>query len=131
MASVTQKISSYLGGVSKQPDDRKFPGQVSDIVNGLPDVTFGLTKRPGFEFISTLKTGTAGYYDSSKWFYIGRDDAEQYIGCIRYGSPSSIEIWNTDGTSCTVNYTGTAQDYLDALDPIEDYDVLTVRTPRS
>jgi len=127
MASVTQKITSYLGGVSKQPDDRKFPGQVSDIINGLPDVTFGLTKRPGFEFISTLKTGSVGYYDSSKWFYIGRDDDEQYIGCIRYGSPSTIEIWNTDGTSCTVNYTGTAQDYLDALDPIEDYDVLTVQ----
>ena len=52
MAAVTQRISNYLSGVSKQPDSKKLPGQVRECINGLADVTLGMTKRPGFKFIS-------------------------------------------------------------------------------
>ena len=58
MAAVTQKISNYLSGVSKQADSKKLPGQVRECLNGFPDVTLGLTKRPGFKFISKLKNGS-------------------------------------------------------------------------
>ena len=47
MAAVTQSIPNFLGGVSSQPDEKKQPGQVTDIINGYPDPTFGLTKRNG------------------------------------------------------------------------------------
>ena len=46
MAAVTQKISNYLSGVSKQADSKKLPGQVRECLNGFQDVTLGLTKRP-------------------------------------------------------------------------------------
>ena len=36
MASVTQRIGSYLGGVSKQSDDKMLPGQVRECYNGFP-----------------------------------------------------------------------------------------------
>ena len=49
MASVTQRVPNYLGGVSKQPDDKKFPGQVREALNAYPDPTFGLQKRPGLK----------------------------------------------------------------------------------
>ena len=52
MAAVSQRIDNYLGGVSKQSDSKKLPGQVTECLNGFPDVTLGLTKRPGFKFIS-------------------------------------------------------------------------------
>ena len=68
MTAETQRIDNYLGGVSKQSDDKKLPGQVRECLNGYPDPTFGLTKRPGFKWIANLGTGTT--YDSSKWFYI-------------------------------------------------------------
>ena len=68
MAAITQRVSNYLGGVSKQSDDKKLPNQVRECLNGYPDPTFGLTKRPGFKWIKNLGTGTT--YDSSKWFYI-------------------------------------------------------------
>ena len=55
MAAVTQTISNYLSGVSKQSDSKKRPGQVRECLNGFPDVTLGLTKRPGFKVISKLK----------------------------------------------------------------------------
>ncbi len=106
MAAVTQRVSNYLGGVSKQSDDKKLPNQVREALNAYPDPTFGLTKRPGFKWVKTLGTGTT--YDACKWFYIHRDDDEKYIGCIK-PKPSSgngdIDIWNAaTGAVCTVHY---------------------------
>ena len=100
MAAVTQRITSYLGGVSKQSDYKKIPGQVRECYNGYPDPTFGLTKRPGFEHIVNIGTGTT--YDDGKWFYINRDNDEEYIGVIK---GTSIDIWNAvTGNTCTVTY---------------------------
>ena len=106
MAAITQRVPNYLGGVSKQSDDKKLPNQVRECLNGYPDPTFGLTKRPGFKWITNLGTGTT--YDNSKWFYIHRDNDERYIGCIKpkpnnaYGD---IDIWNAaTGVACGVTY---------------------------
>ena len=103
MPAVTQRIDDYLGGVSRQADSKKLPGQVKECLNGYPDPTFGLTKRPGFKWIKNLGTGTT--YDNSKWFYISRSKTEKYIGCIK-PKPNSgyggIDVWNIDGTACTV-----------------------------
>ena len=96
MAAVSQRVSNYLGGVSKQSDDKKLPGQVRECLNGLPDPTFGLTKRPGFKWIKNLGTGTT--YDSARWFYIARTDGERYIGCI---TPASIAVTGNGGGNAT------------------------------
>ena len=42
MTAVTQTIDNYFAGISQQPDLKKFPGQVKDIVNAVPDVVEGL-----------------------------------------------------------------------------------------
>ena len=39
MAAVTQLTPNFLGGVSRQTDDKKLDGQVVDI-NGYPDPTW-------------------------------------------------------------------------------------------
>ena len=109
MPAITQRIDNYLGGVSRQSDDKKKPGQVKECLNGYPDPTFGLTKRPGFKWIKNLGTGTT--YDDSKWFYIARTSTERYVGCIKPaagGGTGDIDIWNVDGTVCTVSYDATA-----------------------
>ena len=115
MAAVTQRVSNYLGGVSKQSDDKKLPGQVTELINGYPDVTIGLTKRPGFKFIATLKNASGTAYsstslDGARWFYINRDtDTEKYIGCITPKVDNvngTILVWNAiTGDPCTVNTT--------------------------
>ena len=133
MAAVTQRISNYLSGVSKQPDSKKLPGQVRECINGLADPTLGMTKRPGFKFISKLKntsgadfTGTT--LDNAKWFYINRDATNNYIGCItpKVGNTNgTIYVWNADtGAACTVTMTGSAATYLNGAKT--NYDVLTV-----
>ena len=121
MAAVTQRINSYLGGVSKQSDDKMLPGQVRECYNGFPDATYGLTKRPGFKHIVNLGTGTT--YDDGKWFYIKRDDDEEYVGVIK---GSNIDIWNAlTGTVCTVTYGTGAQAYLSGVK--KDYKIITVQ----
>ncbi len=115
MAAVTQRIENYLGGVSRQSDDKKLPGQVRECLNGYPDPTFGLTKRPGLKWISNLGSGTT--YDSSHWFYIARDATNKYIGCITPkpgdGPHGTIAIWNaTTGVACSVTENSSDYDYL-------------------
>ena len=128
MAAVTQRISSYLGGVSRQSDDKMMAGQVRECYNAFPDATYGLTKRPGFKHIVNLGTNL----DDAKWFYIDRDDSERYIGCIKGGS---LYVWNAiTGVAGTITYGTGAQAYL-ALSNIsgqstpnkDNFKVLTVQ----
>ena len=128
MPAVTQRINNYLGGVSRQPDEKKLPGQVVDAVNAYPDVALGLTKRPGLKHITNLGSGTT--YDNAKWFYIHRDNDERYIGCITPpvapATEGGIFIWNAvSGVACTVTYGTGAQAYLTGTRT--QYDVLTIQ----
>jgi len=128
MPAVTQRVDDYLGGVSRQSDDKKLPGQVEECVNGYPDPTFGLTKRPGFQWLGNLGTGTT--YDNSKWFFISRTDTEKYIGCITPvpsgQSQGAIAIWNAvTFAPATVTYGTGAQAYLTGART--DYDILTIQ----
>ena len=124
MAAVTQTIPNFLGGVSNQPDDKKLPGQVRGAINAYPDPTFGLTKRPGFKYLTQLATATTGGtaydnndLDNAKWFYISRDTDEKYVGCVLgHATPATaaIHIWNAaevdgngDYVKATVAHHGT------------------------
>ena len=79
MASVTQKIPNYVAGISEQPDELKFPGQVQDMVNCLPDVTRQLVKRPGSRFVIDVEDNDFDTEDAD-WFSYYRDQQEQYVG---------------------------------------------------
>tara|TARA_Y100000401_G_scaffold6195_1_gene4212 strand:- start:184 stop:3600 length:3417 start_codon:yes stop_codon:yes gene_type:complete len=75
MAAINQRIPNFLGGVSQQPDKIKFPGQVRVCDNAVPDVTFGLKKRPATEYLGTLtNANTRGI-----WHEILRDNEEKYL----------------------------------------------------
>jgi hypothetical protein len=127
MPAVTQSIPNYLGGVSQQTDDLKFPGQLNTCINAYPEPTFGLVKRPGGKFVVELKDGSGnviapGTYDNGRWFSIFRDAAEQYVGVI-YGA--NIRIWSlVDGSPKTVSYGAGATAYLTGGK--NDYDILTI-----
>ena len=133
MAAVTQVITNYLGGVSRQSDQKKLPGQVRECLNALPDPTFGLRKRPGTKFIKQIvdkATNSTFTSTNAKWFYIDNTvDNQRYIGHI---DGQNIRVWNTDGTACTITnntFNGLAPhtSYLDASNKQYDYDVLTVQ----
>ena len=94
MASITQTIPSYTGGISEQPDQLKFPGQVKDVVNAIPDITRGLYKRPGAKRVGT--TPLANVQSGGSWFHYHRDDEEgSYIGQV--AADGQLRMWKADG----------------------------------
>ena len=100
MASVTQKVPSYVLGMSTQPDEKKIPGQVVDLVNGVPDVVRQLIKRPGSQLVNNITPSTAAH---TKWFNIYTNDQEQYIGQV--GADGAVKIWRcSDGVEIPVDY---------------------------
>jgi len=97
MATVNQRIPNFLGGVSQQPDKIKFPGQLRVCDNAVPDITFGLKKRPPAEFVGTLSNANT----SGHWYEILRDGDEKYIIQITPSNSGGmpIRVWDlADGT---------------------------------
>lgn len=104
MASVTQQIPTLTGGLSQQADELKVPGQVNVAQNVLPDITNGLMKRPGGQFVGSLSDGTNNAVANGRWFHYYRDEAEQYIGQV--SRTGDINMWKcSDGSEMNV-YTG-------------------------
>jgi hypothetical protein len=117
MASITQTIPSFTGGISQQPDELVLPGQVKDLVNGIPDITDGLVKRPGSRFINSLSGAAAG-----TWFSYYRDESEgAYIGQIQRNG--TVKIWDSSGNAVSVS--GSASSYLSHSND-EDIKFLTI-----
>ena len=92
MANVTQTIPNLSQGISQQPDEYKVPGQVTNLINALPDVTEGLVKRPAGKFVASLSDGTNNSTTNGKWFHYYRDENEQYIGQIAQNGV--IKMWD-------------------------------------
>ena len=104
MASVTQTIPSFTGGISEQPDQLKFPGQVKDVVNAIPDITRGLYKRPGAKGINSQPLPSV--QTGGSWFHYHRDEEEgSYIGQV--APDGSLRMWKADGDNA-----GAAQDIV-------------------
>ena len=139
MASITQTVASYTGGISQQPDEMKIPGQVNKAQNVYPDVTYGLQKRPGGRLVAsisdsgtlTIPGGTNYDPDASataRWFSYYRDEAEQYIGQVN--RTGEIRMWKcSDGSPVPVIYDqGTGREAAQKLylNHYEDNDIQTL-----
>jgi len=94
MAAITQTIPNFIGGISEQPDQLKFPGQVENVVNAIPDITRGLYKRPGAKRVGT--TPLANVQSGGSWFHYHRDEDEgSYIGQV--AADGQLRMWKADG----------------------------------
>ena len=138
MAGITQTIPSFVSGISEQPDHLKFQGQLTDIVNAIPDITLGLYKRPGSKRIGTAPL-TNVYNDQThatnkngSWFHYFRDESEgSYVGQVALDG--QVRVWRcSDGQQMTTSYTHdgtnhqtTVQNYLATSDP-ENLQFLTI-----
>ena len=134
MPTVNQRIPNFLGGVSQQPDKIKFPGQLRVCDNAVPDITFGLKKRPPAEFVGTLSGATS----TGHWYEILRDGDEKYLVQITESNVGSssvkpIRVWDlANGTEQALtnavgdslfNYLNGATDPY-AITTIQDYTLI-------
>ena len=132
MAAINQRVPNFIGGVSQQPDVLKYLGQVRVCDNAVPDVTFGLTKRPPGEFVKTLtNANNTGY-----WYEILRDGDEKYLIQITPGNTGShpIRVWNlltgveqsmtnSSGDALYAYLSGATSRY--AVQNVQDYTLIT------
>ena len=131
MVAINQRIPNFLGGVSQQPDTIKFPGQVRVMDNAVPDVTFGLMKRPPGEYVNKLTNANSSGY----WYEIIRDGDEKYLVQITPGNTGSIPIrvWdladgteksltNSSGDSLFAYLSGATSPY--AIQTVQDYTII-------
>ena len=119
MTTLTQKIPNLLGGISQQPDVKKFPGEVRTCINAFPEYALGLMKRPGSKVEALLRgsalpggsedtpsgqSAVTRYYGATeKWFSINVDGVP-YVGQIndysytQNGSKDhlSLKLWFKD-----------------------------------
>ena len=139
MAGITQTIPSYSSGMSEQPDNLKFPGQVIESVNAIPDITKGLFKRPGLKRIDSSlvndsdrshSTATGKLKDvqsGGSWFHYYRDETEgSYIGQI--AADGQVRVWSCkNGELMTTAYDNqtTITNYLATSSP-ENIQTLTI-----
>ena len=129
MATITQTIPSYNGGISQQADELKVPGQVKDAINVIPDLTEGLQKRPGGRLVASLSdnsTSALNAEPNGKWFHYYRDENEQYIGQV--SRAGDINMWKcSDGSAITVNYdSGKTTELTNYLTHTADADIQTL-----
>ncbi len=127
MAGITQTIPSFVSGISEQPDHLKFQGQLTDIVNAIPDITLGLYKRPGAKRIGTAPLSNV--QSGGSWFHYFRDESEgSYVGQV--AADGQVRVWRcSDGQLMTTAY-GTGgqtaiQNYLATSEP-ENLQFLTI-----
>ena len=102
MAGITQTVPNFSLGISEQPDQLKFPGQVKEINNAIPDVTKGLFKRPGSKRVGTSPLSSV--QSGGSWFHYYRDETEgSYVGQI--AADGQVRVWRcSDGTLMTTAY---------------------------
>lgn len=115
MTSVTQKIPNLIGGISQQPDELMPLGSVRDAVNVVPDVTNGLSKRPGGRLLNPLTTDKNG-----TWFHINRDSNEQYVGHVKPNGTVEVYDLLNNGLPQQVLYSSTPFDIYN--DNVEEED---------
>ena len=131
MAAINQRIPNFLGGVSQQPDKIKFPGQLRVCDNAVPDITFGLKKRPPAEFVGILSNANT----SGHWYEILRDGDEKYLVQITPSNSGGmpIRVWdladgteksltNSSGDSLFAYLAGATSPY--AVTTIQDYTII-------
>ena len=121
MANVTQTIPNFLGGVSAQPDVDMQPGFLKECINGTPDITFGLQKRQGSTFQTSLPKYdsddffTADELKDCAWTHVYFDFRDEYyLICLK--PDTAIYAWNLSlMQACNVDY----RDYDDGGDSLE------------
>ena len=118
MANIRQTIPNYIQGISQQPDELKVPGQVRDALNCIPDVTTGLSKRPGARLINPIGFTDVGQVleqfqptqRDGHWFTFEGEDKKSFIGVVK--RDGVVLIWDTySGLPEIVKYQQVPKDF--------------------
>lgn len=119
---VTRQIGALFNGVSQQPATLRLPSQCEEQVNVYSSIVDGVRKRPPFEHVARLSTGSL---ESAFMHTINRDTLERYIVVITDGD---LKVFDTfDGTERPVNFP-VGKEYLEIPEGMDAADCFAVVT---
>ena len=113
---IVQRIPALVHGISRQPPQIRYPGQVDEARNVVFSVVDGATRRPGTR--AWVRVGDAERATRYRMHRIERDDIEEYL--IVHG-PNVFEVVDVvNRRVATISKTLAAENYLAAGSPVAD-----------
>ena len=122
MAYLSDSIPSLTGGVTQQVPELRIPSAAQSVTNAYLSAVHGLNKRRGAEHIGNLTSNALG--TSTFVHTIDRDAAEKYI--VTANSDGTVEVFDLNGVSKTVNVQNAAGTYMACSDPAGELRATTV-----
>ena len=107
MAKINKVYPSFFNGVSQQSPELILDNQCKDMVNCVPSIVEGLTKRPPVNFVTSRDFASYPYMETASVFhtYDRGEDNEEYIMVFTpdfAGFP--VLVYNKAGELQTVEY---------------------------
>ncbi len=119
MSVISRAIPTLLRGISQSSDNLKQPDHADIQDNADSNPVLGLTKRSGFQYVTSLSSSTLGNVHIQT---INRDANERYVAIFSNGN---VKVYELDGTEKTVNKPdGTA--YLNTSTPRSVMKTITI-----
>jgi len=87
MAAIQQTLPPIIAGVAQGTDSQVSAGNLRVCDNFIPDLVWGLAKRPGSELVSS---SLAVAKDSGTWFDIKLGDEESYL--VHVGRNGNVKV---------------------------------------
>lgn len=112
-----------LQGVSQQPAEVRLAGQVTRMVNALPDVVAGTKNRIGTTHAFRLLMNNL-HPDTYIYHYRRGEDEEEYF--VIFQPNSDPIIYAADGTLCVLSMGAGSTDYVRTSKPRENLQLMTV-----
>ena len=97
MPVISRAIPTLLRGISQSSDALKQPDHADIQDNADSNPVLGLTKRSGFQYLSSLSSSTLGNVHIQT---INRDLNERYVAVFSNGN---VQVFDLNGTEITVN----------------------------
>lgn len=113
MPKVNKTYPAFYNGITQQSSELALDNQCRDMVNCIPDLVTGLTRRPPVKYVTHNST----YASTAKVFhtYDRGEDNEEYLFIKTNNYDTPIAIYNKAGTLMTLNgITTTIKDYLNS-----------------
>ena len=118
MPKINKVYPPFFNGVSQQNPELILDNQCKEMVNCVPDLVSGLTKRPPVKFKAVRDYATYPTFEDTTVFHTydrGEDD-EEYIFLEHDDVDDPVQIFNDNGTEMSITYDATNEqaikDYL-------------------
>ncbi len=117
---VTRNVPKVTGGVSQRSPVLRDPSQCNELINVIPDSTFGMQRRPA----SAFNTIIADFNEEHYLYTFSFSSTEKYALFVKDGGLTVVDLINK--VEMSVNVETGAEDYLATVNPSKDIQAMTI-----